>query len=240
MKRILFALLAATALQASVSAQTTTIKDANAEPRDARNFHGIRIGNSFDVFLSQGNEESVAVSASDTKYLADIKVEVKDGILHISYEPKTGRWNSGNKKLKAYISFKQISTLNVSGACDVDVIGAWKADDLKIDLSGASDLKGKLEAKKLDIDLSGASDMVVTGSAGQIAIEASGASSFKGFDLVTDYCDARASGASDIRITVNKELSAQATGASDIDYKGEGVIRDLKSSGASSVSKKNS
>ena len=49
--------------------------------------------------------------------------------------------------------------------------------------------------------------------------------------------NASASGASDIKITVNKELSAHASGASDVRYKGNGVIRDLKSSGSSSVSK---
>jgi hypothetical protein len=87
------------------------------------------------------------------------------------------------------------------------------------------------------VDLSGASDMLVTGNATQISVEASGASDFKGYDLVSDICSAHASGASDIKITVNKELSAQASGASDVHYKGNGVIKDLKSSGSSSVSK---
>ena len=98
-------------------------------------------------------------------------------------------------------------------------------------------MKGKLEVKTLSVDLSGASDITITGTASQLSVEASGASDFKGFDLVTETCDARASGASDIKITVNKELSAHASGASDVRYKGSGVIRDLKSSGSSSVSK---
>jgi hypothetical protein len=79
--------------------------------------------------------------------------------------------------------------------------------------------------------------MTVTGSASELGVKASGASDFKGFDFVTDICDAHASGASDIKITVNKELSAHASGASDVRYKGDGVVRDLKTSGASSVSK---
>ncbi len=72
----------------------------------------------------------------------------------------------------------------------------------------------------------------------QLKIDASGASDFKGYDLVTDYCDAEATGASSIQITVNKELSVRAGGASDVHYKGEAVIRYLKTSGASSVSKR--
>jgi hypothetical protein len=221
------------------------VNDPNAEVREAKNYHGISVSSAFDVYLTQSNEEAVAVSASETKFRDRIKVEVKDGILHIRYDNEW-KWSTGNKKLKAYISFKQIDKLTISGACDVFISGTLKAETLAINFSGASDLKGasdgkaKLDIKKLSIDLNGASDMNVTGSATQLDIEASGASNFRGFDLVTDICDAHASGASDIRITVNKELSAHASGASDVKYKGDGVIRDLKTSGASSVSKSRS
>lgn len=235
MKRIIV-LFAALVCLTSLSVNGQSINDPNAEVRNARNFHGIAVSNAFDVYLSQGNEEAVAVSASDKSDRDMIKVEVKDGILHIGLD-KGWKWNSGNKKLKAYISFKQIDKLTVSGACDVFISGVLKANELTINQSGASDLKGKLDVKKLIVDISGASDILVSGVATQLNVEASGASDFKGFDLVTDYCDVRASGASGIRITVNKELSAHASGASDIKYKGEGLIRDLKTGGASSVSR---
>ena len=215
------------------------INDPNAEVREAKNYHGIVVSNAFDVYLSQSNGEAVAVSAASKSDRDMIKVEVKEGILHIGLD-KGWKWNSGNKKLKAYISFKQIDKLTVSGACDVFIAGILKADELTINQSGASDLKGKLDVKKLTVDISGASDILVSGVATQLNVEASGASDFKGFDLVTDYCDVRASGASGIRITVNKELSAHASGASDIKYKGEGLIRDLKTGGASSVSRSRS
>jgi len=213
------------------------VNDPNAEIRDAKNFHGISVSSSFDVYLSQSGDEAVAVSAAETKNRERIKVEVKDGILHIEFDSKGMNWGSGNKKLKAYISFKLIDKLTISGACDVFINGTLKADDLTIKQSGASDLKGKMEINKLAVELSGASDITISGTATQLDVEASGASDFKGFDLVTDVCDVRASGASDIKVTVNKELSAHASGASDIRYKGSGVIRDIKSSGSSSVSK---
>jgi hypothetical protein len=217
-----------------ISAQQ--MNDPNAEVRPAKDYHGISVSNAFDVYLSQGGEEAVAVSAATAKDREMIRVEVKDGILYIGLE-KGWKWNSGNKKLRAYISFKNIDKLSISGACDVYITGVLKADELKIDQSGASDLKGKLDVIKLQADLSGASDMQVTGTATKLYVEASGASNFKGYDLITEVCDARASGASDVRVTVNKELSAHASGASDVKYRGDGVIKEIKSSGASGVSK---
>ena len=218
MKKILLPFLFAMALFSTGFAQKT-INDANAEVRLAKDFHAIEVSSAFDVYLTQSNEESVAVSASEVKYRDKIKVEVRGGVLVIRYDNQ-GKWNTGNKKLKAYISFKDINKLEVSGACDVYIVDNWKADNLKIDLSGASNLKGKIDGQKLMVDLSGASDMTLSGTMGQLNIEASGASGFKGYDMVVDYCDAKASGASDIKITVNKELSAEASGASDVNYKG--------------------
>ena len=213
------------------------VNDPNAEIRQVKDYHGISISSSFDVYITQSNEEAVAVSAAEIKQRDRIKVQVKAGILYIGYDSDVKSWSSGNKKLKAYISFKQIDLLKVSGACDVFISGTLKAENLSIHQSGASDLKGKLDVEKLTVDLSGASDITVTGKASQVSIEASGASDFKGFDLVTDICNAQASGASDIKITVNRELSAQASGASDVRYKGNGEIKVIKSSGSSSVSK---
>lgn len=236
MKKILLPILLIIGVAKAGIAQKT-INDPNAEVREAKNFSSIELSSAFDVYLTQGNEESVAVSASEAKYRDDIKVEVKGGVLIVKYDSK-GKWNTGNRKLKAYISFKQLDRLKVSGACDVYVVGDWKDDNLKIDLSGASNVKGKVDMQKLMVDISGASDLTLTGSVGQLNVEASGASDFKGFDLAVDYCNAKASGASDIKITVNKELSAEASGASDVRYRGAGLIRDVKTSGASSISRR--
>lgn len=236
MKRIALPFLIMIAFATAGFAQKT-INDPNVELREAKNFQAIEISNAFDVYLTQGNEESVAVSASEAKYRENIKVEVKGGVLIVRYDNK-GKWQTGNKKLKAYISFKQINSLDVSGACDVYIVGDWKTENLKMDLSGASNLKGQINARKLMVDLNGASDLTLTGIADQLNIEASGASEFKGFDLAVEYCNAKASGASDIKITVNKELSAEASGASDVKYRGNGLIRDVKTSGSSSISRR--
>ena len=235
MKRIIALLLSVTVFATTNFAQD--IKDPNVQLREAKDFHAISVSSAFDVYLTQGTEEKVAVSASETKYLEHIKVEVKNGVLVVGVDDK-GKWFKGNKKLKAYISFKSISSLSASGACNVNIVGSLKADNLKVGLSGASDVKGKLEVGSLDVVLSGASDMKVSGTTSSVDIDASGASSFKGFDFAADVCKVQASGASDIKITVNKELSAHASGASDIGYKGNAVIKEVHTGGASSISHK--
>lgn len=238
MKKIVFTLAAAIFCSAIFAQQ---INDPNAEVREAKNFHAIKVSHAFDVYLTQSNEEGVAVSAADDEAKRHISVEVDGGVLIISFDADKKFWKAwkGNKKLKAYISFKTIDKLVASGACDFNIMGSIKTENLVVDFSGASDLKGKVEIDNtLDVQLSGASDVELSGTASQLKADLSGACDFKGYDLVTDYCDINASGASGVKITVNKELSAKVSGASDINYKGSGLIRDLKSTGASSIKKR--
>ncbi|HEY4151063.1 MAG TPA: head GIN domain-containing protein [Chitinophagaceae bacterium] len=237
MKHIFLTLLVST-LATVGFAQSAVINDANAQPRTlSGSFHTIEVSSAVDLFLSQGTEEGLAVSASDVKWRGNIKTEVKDGVLHIWYE-NVGRISFGrNRKLRAYVSFKTLDKLVASGASDVLVDGTIKSDHLELHFSGASDFKGAVEANTLRVDIKGASDMTIKGTAGAINIDASGASDFKGYDLVSQTCDLTASGASDIKITCNKELNATASGASDVHIKGNGVIRNMRNSGASSVKK---
>jgi hypothetical protein len=231
MKKLLFSLLV-TGLITTASAQKT-INDANAEKRNVSDFHAIEVGGGIDLYLSQG-EEAVAVSASKNEYRAKIKTEVKNGVLKIWYEWNSNlRFDWSNHKLKAYVSFKDIDRLEGSGGSDISVDGSIKVAKLAMEVSGGSDFDGKVETGELNIQASGGSDVRISGKADRLIIDASGGSDFKGYDLASDICNVEASGGSDIQVTVNKELSANASGGSDVYYKGTGLIRDLKTSGSS-------
>jgi hypothetical protein len=236
MKSFFLFILAAVTTTAALAQKT--IYDANAEQRTVGSFHAVHLSNDFDVFITQGTDEKVAVSASSKEDLARIETIVENGVLRIRYNEPKKLWGS-NKKLRAYIALKNIDELRASGACDVKIEGGLRAASLKLGLSGASDLIGELNVEgALDINLSGASDMDITGSAQDVTINASGASDVKAYNFTTNTCNVDASGASGVRITVDKELSAKLSGASSVSYKGAALVRDIKTSGASSISRK--
>ncbi len=220
-------------------AQKEIVNDPNAELRSINgSFKNIKISGGIDLFLTQSDDEAIAVSASENKFKDGIKTLVVNNTLQIFYFGNNGGSNSKNKNLRVYVSFKNLESINASSACDIQVAGNINVPALTIDLSGSSDFRGVVNISDLKINLSGASDVMISGVAKNINIETSGASDVKGYNLVTDVCTAKASGASDINITVNKELNATASGASDIFYKGNCVIKEMHANGASSVSKK--
>lgn len=220
-----------------ISFSQKTFHDPNAEKRSVSGFHGVSVSGGIDLYISKGTE-SVAVSASDEKYLRRIKTEVVDGVLRIGMDYREGlniEW--GNKKLKAYVSYEMLDQLTGSGGSDIYVDGEIASDKLKLKLSGGSDFRGKVNVKALEVGASGGSDVFISGTAPSLKVDASGGSDFKGYELITDICDLEASGGSDVYITVNKEMSARASGGSDVYYKGNGLIRDLRTSGSSDIHK---
>lgn len=210
----------------------------NVQKRQVGSFHGVQVSNAIDLVIKQGNEDGVAVSASDVEYRDRIITEVDNGILRIYLNDKGIHWSWGNHKMKAFVSIRNIDQLGASGSSDVVVDGFLKATDLSIHLSGASDFKGGVQATHLNFHQSGSSDATVRGSAVNAEFNLSGSSDVRGFDLAVDVCSVHASGSSDTQITVNKELSVDNSGSSDVDYKGSATVTNIHSSGSSSVSHK--
>lgn len=220
------------------NAQKQFVVDPNAEMRSINgSFNKIKVSNAIDLYLSQADNESLAISASEDRYKGNIKTVVENNTLKIYYDGDRN-WLGKGRKLKVYVSFKELDELEASGASDVVIAGTLKAEILKINLSGASDLGGRIEAGYLDVECSGASDINISGHATIVKIRSSGASDFKDYDFVTDNCTVDCSGASDVKITVNKELSGHASGSSSVYYNGSAVLKDIQTSGSSKVNKK--
>lgn len=218
-----------------VNSSSPKIYEANAQSRSVGSFTSVLVGGSIKLYISNGNEDAVAVSAKDAGILADVVTEVKNGELHIGM--RSGHRSHSSEEVKAYVSVKNLNKLTASGASDIIVNDILQAEDLSISISGASDFKGEVRSQNLRLNASGSSDYTIAGKTVNLKIDLSGASDVKGFELVADNCDIEGSGASDVRITVNKEIKANLSGACDVAYRGDAAVRDVRTSGSSSVKK---
>ncbi|HEX8462229.1 MAG TPA: head GIN domain-containing protein [Segetibacter sp.] len=234
MKRIVLMLLIT--ISGLVAKSQNVVYDENAEVRVVEKFSGVDLSGSVTLYLSQGNTQGVAVSAGEAKYNSKIKTEVRNGVLHISVDG--GMWNGfnwTNKKLKAYVTVTDLNSIGVSGASLVNITGPVKGTDLRLEVSGASEIKGIINVSRLNLDVSGASVARLSGSATEGLINGSGACRVNSYDLSIDRCKVSSSGASSVRVTVNSELNADASGGSNIYYKGSGTVKVLNTSGGATI-----
>ncbi|MDE3252277.1 MAG: DUF2807 domain-containing protein [Bacteroidota bacterium] len=219
--------------------QRNLVVDADAEARTVSAFTGIEVSGAIDLYISQGEQAGVAISANSDEIKQRIRTEVSSGILHIYLDGKGLNWKRwGNHKMKAYVTYHTLNRLEASGACNIRTTDPIRQEVLRIELSGASDFNGEVAIGKLTLSASGASDLKISGSADELLVDANGACNVKGYDLASRMCKINASGASNVRITVNQELNAVASGGSTIFYKGTGLIRDISSSGGASIKKR--
>jgi hypothetical protein len=232
MKKFIFAGIALLSVVAGYS-QTG---DKDQQTRNVSGFQGIEVSGGIDLYLSSG-PESVAVSASSTSVRDHIITEVVHGVLRIHME-KNWLHNFANPKMKAYVSITKLKSLEASGGSDVYLQNEITGEDIDIGLSGGSDLKGKLNANHLVITQSGGSDVNLSGNVQNLHVSASGGSDLDGYGLVAEYASLNASGGCDSHLTVNKELQIVASGGSDVSYKGKASVKEIKSSGSSSVTHK--
>lgn len=237
MNKFVFWLVALTLSIPAMAQQV--IYDEHAELRTAGSFNSIEVSGTVALYLTQSSDAAVAVSAGDEKYNSKIKTEVKNGVLKISVDG--GVWNGfswTNRKLKAYVSVPDLKRLDVSGASLVQVMETFTSNELNVDVSGASEVKGKIKVVNLHAGITGASVIRFTGEVQNAAIDASGAAKFQGQDLKADNVKVDASGASVIQITANKDFSANASGGSTVRYGGNAVAGTLNASAGASIRKR--
>lgn len=217
--------------------QTQQINDPNAERRELANFSSISIKGPFTVFYSKGSEHTVAVSAGSKELRDKIQTKVFGSVLTVNFSDRGIDGIFKNQKLRVYVSAPDLSAIECIGAVDFVIVDVLNSDDLLLNFSGSSDIKGKIEATRLKANFSGASDLKISGSVKDANIILSGASDCDALELKADEADVKASGASTIRIHAVESLKAVASGASKIIYSGEPSKIDRSSTGASSIRK---
>jgi hypothetical protein len=121
-----------------------------------------------------------------------------------------------------------------SGAARTTVSGV-REDEFQLELSGAStcDLSG--DADRMDATLGGASRATISGAARQLTVECSGASQLDAKRLAVEEASVELSGASTGFVNASKALTAEASGASSLRYRGQPTDVTKQASGASTI-----
>lgn len=224
-----------------LAAQETTFNDANAEKRTVKPFRSIKVADGIDLYLSQGNEESVAVSASRYEYRNRLKTEVVDGVLKIYYDRESlNDWTSSGKKLKAYVSFKTLDKLTASAGAEVLVQGTIKEELVSLYLNSGAQFKGNIEAGKIIAEVESGAKLEVNGNTGTFNVNANSGGRVAAYSLSAGKADIRCTSGAKIEITVNDEMKVDASTGGNIHYKGDAKIVEMSTRFGSVVKKTNS
>jgi len=207
--------------------------DIVTEERDVKNFNGISVSAGIDVYITQGNEESVKV-VTDENLLDIVKTEVKDDVLKI-YASKNIR-SAASKKV--YVEYINLNKIKISSAGDIKGENTLNTDELEIGISSSGDLKLDVIAQKIYIDISSSGDANLTGKTDFLKANLSSAGDLNAFDLEAKFGDVSVSSAGDAKVFITEEASFSSSSAGDIVYKGDPRIKHISTSSAGTIRKK--
>jgi len=178
-------------------------------------FNKIDVSRGLDVYLTQGDQESIEVEA-DENLQEIIITDVRNGVLEI-YADENIRHSSSKK---VYVTFRSVDQISSSSGSDVYSTNTIKADNLELSTSSGSDMELNIDTETVSCDSSSGSDLKVSGRTNKLYAEASSGSDIKAGNLEAVSSQARASSGADITINTSKELIAKASSGGDIKYYG--------------------
>lgn len=206
-----------------------------SQSRDfASSFNAIEVENAISVYIKQDSSYSVKVETDDNLQQY-IQISESNGTLYIRQEDHVNLRSTG--KIKVYVTAPEFKRLEASGASSI--VGQnqlTNSSPTDIRVSGASEAQLDLNSPKVTLDVTGASEINLRGKTRDLSAEATGASTIKGFEMLSENAEIGASGASRAEIFASVKINANASGASEVYYKGNGALTKDES-GASNVRK---
>lgn len=235
--RVLFALLATALLMSSC--ETDSIRASNEISNREYNFteySGLEISGDFNAFVRfSETEERIEIEANEN--LHNKILVTKDGnTLKIRLQNNTNI--RGNATLNAYITTRNISNYWVSGDSDIELETVLVTDNASIDVRGDSGFTGEIDVNTIFIDLKGDSEADIFGTATQLDGDLSGDSKLKDYDLSVNDLNLKLSGDSTAFLSVTNTIDIDASGDSELNYRGDAEIIRQRLTGDSKINKR--
>eukprot|EP01156_Anaeramoeba_ignava_P017920 Anaeramoba_ignava/a90329_2.p1 GENE.a90329_2~~a90329_2.p1 ORF type:complete len:277 (+),score=32.50 a90329_2:49-879(+) len=143
---------------------------------------------------------------------------------------------SGGSDAKMELLAKTVD-FNLSGGADAKM--KISCDKMSIDASGGSD--ADIVAKELEkcrVVLSGGADVDLKGNAHTAYFHASGGADIDANNFKVEVAEVEVSGGADVDLFVTREISASASGAGDISYRGGATVKRSNIAKSSSLTKR--
>ncbi len=212
-----------------------TIQAQQSETRNIESFRGVKAAEGVDVYLKQGNKESVRLEVSGTP-LQNVITEVSGSYLKIHL--KDGHYNK-SKSVKVYVTYVEINKLSASSAASIFSEGIMRAKEMSITSSSAGSIEVSIESTSLDVSASSAGEIDLKGKAEHLTIDASSAGEIDAYDVEAGSVNASVSSGASVKVNPVKELEAHASSGASIRYRGNPPKTITNSSSGGSVKKSN-
>lgn len=201
--------------------------------RNVDSFTGLKVSSGIDVYLKQGNNISVSVEADENLHEYILTV-VKNGVLNVYSENNIRQ----AERKRVYVTMKDIKSIKTTSAGDVFGESPINSDRLELSASSAGDIKLEIKVNDLNVDISSSGDITLKGETDILRADLSSAGDLNAYELKSREANISVSSAGNADVYVSERMTARASSAGDINYKGDPRNVDAHSSSAGGIHKR--
>jgi hypothetical protein len=169
------------------------------QTRDVGAFTRVDKNGSVDLRLHVGDRQRVEVRAGE-KVIDDVRAEVRDGTLQISFDHDG--WGGNSVVVEATVP--RLTAIANSGSGDIDAEGI-DASALELRSDGSADIELYGHVDRLTAELEGSGDANLSG-------------------LSADAAEVNATGSGDVDVRADEHLNVSLDGSGDVHYAGNPVL----------------
>lgn len=205
------------------------------ETREIATFQKIDVENAFTINYKAGAPTEGLTIKAAPNLMEYIITEVKENELSIKI--KDG-YHVNDGDIVITVASPLLHSIEMSGACRMDVEGEISGQKLDMDLSGACSAQLTANVQELDIDASGAVSLNLEGSCDKLLIDLSGAASCDASACITKHANVDVSGTGVVKINATESVRGDISGVASMQNYGSSTDDVVKTSGMSSYKKK--
>ncbi len=189
-----------------------------------QSFDELTVSGVFSVLLTQGGKEEVKIEADDN--LQDL-FEVKNEGSKLIIGMKKDVNFSSKKKIKVYISFKKLKTMNLKTVGNVTSEQNLSFDDLKLENKSVGNVDLKLTARSLDINNKSVGNVKLQGKADDVVIKNKSVGQIEAAGFIVQKMDIDNNGVGSAEVNAEKELKVKDSFLGKVTNKGAATIKRM-------------
>ncbi len=191
-----------------------------------KDFKSVDLSGLFDVSIEQGDVYAVQLDGPENEKKR-YEVYNEQETLVIEYNSKDKSfWKReffDNDKVKITITMPQLKELSVQGAGKLKFEG-FREQDIEVKLTGAVNGDGNIYAENLTVELTGASTLELKGEGQFLEANLTGACGLRAYNYQVNHAIIDAQGASSAKVFVNHKLEIDKGVASSVSHRGDPEI----------------
>jgi hypothetical protein len=207
----------------------TITGNGNLVNRDVQvsSFVALKASGVYELQLSQGSKESVRIEADENlQELFQVRNEGQTLVIDMKKLENTNNYKSRNK-VKIYVTFRNISRLEVSTVGNVQSEDELSFDDFDLKTSSVGNVNLQFTAGKVDIVNSSVGNIKLSGKANNAVVRNSGVGSLQAGSFEVQNMNIENNGIGSAEVNAARELKVSDNHLGKVKNRGAAPVRKI-------------